>query len=949
MNTQEPKTILLVEDDMITAMLETRHLRKDGYRVIHASSGEDAIDIVCIKKEPVDLILMDIDLGSGIDGTETATDILKTNDIPLVFLSSHTEPEVVEKTEGITSYGYIVKGSGETVLSASIKMAFKLFDAKMKEKKIEESLRILAESNYESGEDIFHSMVRQIAISQNMRYVFISRIEPDNMTMAHTIAVWNDNGYGDNFIYTLDDTPCNNVATQGFCFYPKDVRQLFPKDKILLEMNAESYCGIPLRNNSGQVIGILAMIDHNPMSETPQSITLLNSFAVRASAELQRKRTEEVLKKSHDRMEAILASLDESVLLVDPETRIIIDLNYATSKIFGYSRDELLGKDSLLLHVDQAHLEQFGREAMAAYTTQEHYAVEFEMLRKDGCVFPTEHFVRPLRNSEGKIHYVVSVVRDITERKRAEKKLRESEKKYSSLFSSMLEGFALHEIICDTNGKPTDYRFLDMNPAFEMLTDLNKADVIGQTVLSILPEIEPIWIENYGNVALTGEPMSFESYSGSLKKYYKVIAFCPQKNQFAVVFNDITERKLLEEALVKKNTLLQASIESPKDMIIMAIDNEYRYLCLNNAHKNVMQYAYGIDVEIGMNILECITSEIDRQNARENYDRAFAGESHSTVQEYGDANKSYYESFYNPILNNNKEIIGITAFARDITERKLSEEKLKKNENKWRRLFEILPVGVSFIDNHQKITDMNQRLQTILGINKEGVQNEAYKQRKYLHSDNKLMTYDEFPSSIAVREQRVVRNVEIGVMKEDGDIVWTSVSAAPLSFFDEICVTVTSDITDRKRTEDALKESEKRLKQIINTTDTGYFRIDCEGRFKEVNPAWLRMHKYETAEEVTGQAFTLTQTETDVESASEKLKQLLNGGKFITGEFSRKCKDGSVGYHTFSANAIEKDGEIIGLEGFIIDRTERKLAEEKIKSLLAEYEQYKQPHGYSGR
>jgi PAS domain S-box-containing protein len=95
-------------------------------------TGEDAVEIV--ETTPgIDLILMDINLGSGIDGTEAAEIILRKHDLPLIFLSSHTEREVVEKTEEITSYGYIVKTSGETVLIASIKMAFRLRESHQKE------------------------------------------------------------------------------------------------------------------------------------------------------------------------------------------------------------------------------------------------------------------------------------------------------------------------------------------------------------------------------------------------------------------------------------------------------------------------------------------------------------------------------------------------------------------------------------------------------------------------------------------------------------------------------------------------------------------------------------------------------------------------------------------------------------------------------------------------
>lgn len=127
MNLQK-RTLLLVEDEAVIALLEKRVLEEHGYTVIHANSGESALEMVRTIPE-IQLILMDIDLGTGMDGTIAAELILKETNIPIVFLSSHTEPEIVEKTEKITSYGYVVKNSSATVLDASIKMAFKLFDA----------------------------------------------------------------------------------------------------------------------------------------------------------------------------------------------------------------------------------------------------------------------------------------------------------------------------------------------------------------------------------------------------------------------------------------------------------------------------------------------------------------------------------------------------------------------------------------------------------------------------------------------------------------------------------------------------------------------------------------------------------------------------------------------------------------------------------------------------
>lgn len=128
MSEPSQKSLLLVEDDTIIALSTKNSLVRLGYSVSTVGTGEAAIDAIR-SGTLFDLILMDIDLGTGIDGTEAASTILSEQQLPIVFLSSHTEPEIVARTETITSYGYVVKNSNTTVLDASIKMALKLFDA----------------------------------------------------------------------------------------------------------------------------------------------------------------------------------------------------------------------------------------------------------------------------------------------------------------------------------------------------------------------------------------------------------------------------------------------------------------------------------------------------------------------------------------------------------------------------------------------------------------------------------------------------------------------------------------------------------------------------------------------------------------------------------------------------------------------------------------------------
>lgn len=137
------KTILLVEDEAIVAYSEKATLEGFGYRVLSARSGKEALEAVHSHGETLDLILMDLDLGEGIDGTETARLILAERNLPIVFLTAHAEREQVEKVKGITRYGYVVKDSGDFVLQSSIEMAFELFEAHEKMRMSEARLSTL--------------------------------------------------------------------------------------------------------------------------------------------------------------------------------------------------------------------------------------------------------------------------------------------------------------------------------------------------------------------------------------------------------------------------------------------------------------------------------------------------------------------------------------------------------------------------------------------------------------------------------------------------------------------------------------------------------------------------------------------------------------------------------------------------------------------------------------
>ena len=141
----------------------------------------------------------------------------------------------------------------------------------------------------------------------------------------------------------------------------------------------------------------------------------------------------------------------------------------------------------------------------------------------------------------------INVFRIRNGKEQAERALRESELRYRTLFTTMTEGFALHEIILDSKGTPYDYRFLDINPVFEHQMGLKRREIIGKTAREIFPGVEPVWVERYGRVVQTGKPDHFEHHSSDFGRHYDVTAYCTEPGRFAVIFDETSELKALQK------------------------------------------------------------------------------------------------------------------------------------------------------------------------------------------------------------------------------------------------------------------------------------------------------------------------------------------------------------------------------------------------------------------
>jgi PAS domain S-box-containing protein len=163
-------------------------------------------------------------------------------------------------------------------------------------------------------------------------------------------------------------------------------------------------------------------------------------------------------------------------------------------------------------------------------------------------------------------YQVYASFEDITNLIEIQKALEKSERQNYLLVSKMQQGLAVYETILDQDDKPCDFRFLYVNKGFEKLTGLKKEQVIGKSVLEVLPNTESYWIENYGKVALTGEPIKFENYARDLGCYFSVVAYSPQPKQVAVIATNITEEKKKQLLLVKQKKELKTANDEMKTL-----------------------------------------------------------------------------------------------------------------------------------------------------------------------------------------------------------------------------------------------------------------------------------------------------------------------------------------------------------------------------------------------
>ncbi len=288
-----------------------------------------------------------------------------------------------------------------------------------------QALRAIVNATAGSGEDFFRALVAELGKVLGVKHALAGVLMPGVPERVRTVALWRQGAIVENGEYELNGTLCGNVVSQGLCHYPSDVQTRFPHDKMLADMGVVSCLGIPLYSSSGAALGLLCVMDDQPMPNSELAKSLMTIFAARAAAELEREEALKGLKASEARYRRLHESMMDAFVAGDLNGQLT-DCNETFRRMLGYEPEEIRKLNSKDWTPEKWHAldAEIRRTQVLARGYSDIYEKEYR--RKDGTVFPVELRVILLRDDAGTPYGLWAIVRDITERKQAEETLRQS-------------------------------------------------------------------------------------------------------------------------------------------------------------------------------------------------------------------------------------------------------------------------------------------------------------------------------------------------------------------------------------------------------------------------------------------------------------------------------------------------------------------------------------------
>ena len=467
------------------------------------------------------------------------------------------------------------------------------------------------------------------------------------------------------------------------------------------------------------------------------------------------------------------------------------------------------------------------------------FTLEKIYIRRDGTEIWVQDSVSIVRDENGEPLHLIAICQDITDRKRSEKALQESNQRYQTLVE-----ISPYAIFVNKDGRIV----FANNECVRLLGAKSLEQVIGRPNFDflhpdyhdIVRERNALLMQGHQDVpSLEEKIIRFDG--GIVDVEISASTFIEQgEPAILVTMNDITVRKRAEEALHQLNLELEERVrrrtielqvaneflreseatsrlilESMPDAIVI-IDRDGQIVHANTQVETLFGYSPG---EVMGQPVETLVPQRFR-TAHEQQRFSYGEERNRRIMGLGkelfgrrkDESEFPVEVMLAPIDNSTNWDVLVAI--RDNTRQRQAQEALRINEEKLRTLFEILPVGISFLGRDGRVNELNSALAEILALPRRDILAGNFRARRFIRADGSPMPASEFASTRARVEQKTIYNVETGIVKEDGEIVWTSVNAAPVQVADVEAAVVTIDITERKKAEEALHRNRERLRTL---------------------------------------------------------------------------------------------------------------------------------------
>jgi signal transduction histidine kinase/DNA-binding NarL/FixJ family response regulator len=338
-----PLALLLLEDNEADACFVMELLQKADdqqfWQITRAQRLGTALEL--LRQAQFEVVLLDLSLpdSQGLDTLIRVREVAPNS--PIIVLTGIEDRQISLQALSHGAQDYLVKAEiTAAILTRVIRYAIERgrilqqLQAEVAERqRSEQTLRLIVEGTASvTGEEFFRSLVRSLSTALNVRYALVSGCIDSPPTRVCTYAFWQGNEFGENAEYDLYGTPCEQIFSgQGCQYFPEGVQALFPLEKELVEMEAESYAGIPLLSSGGDLLGHLAVLDDKVFGDEPRHTAILEIFAARAAAEIERQQVAEALLQASKALEQ-LAEIGELASMIvheirNPLTTLLLGLN----------------------------------------------------------------------------------------------------------------------------------------------------------------------------------------------------------------------------------------------------------------------------------------------------------------------------------------------------------------------------------------------------------------------------------------------------------------------------------------------------------------------------------------------------------------------------------------------------------------------------------------------